>query len=612
MGIRGLWSFIEHHNLGEAVDANGRGGDGALALIIDGSSLYHHLTAKADSGWVLGGDYAGFEAAARAFLGDIVRRGFHVALFLDGGRLESKYLTVKRRMHDHYEDAERINRNLHAGRGALNGVQSGGAAPLMTKESLMAVAREWPPEQLSVHVSPLEADDQCWHHAVVLGDRCLGVITNDTDFALLDAGMIPASSIEMRSGSRIRFRRVARKHVAHAMAIPPRLVPVVAVLVGNDHFEAKTALGAFHRHVRQQFGSHGRARGLVSSMGRFVAHHQDEAIGAALEVSGVSDRGDVLLRFSRQILKYDSSTSSFPDEDSAREIDALGGPDRYRALYDDGRIPSDLLQVRARGVYWWRPLVEDMGHESVYRISAPLRAVLFTLLTAGTDPPVPRDTVSEFVRVGLAMSSERLPLDNTVLDDPDAAILALAGLSPADPIPDGARVEAIALTFVAQASALLLEPHELRALSQMIAALRARRPAAAAAAAAPPRRHNDVDIRASRRSLRVAAAYQSTIWTMISIESVRGRPAPYPSELFDGHLFHELLTALDAAVDGPVATAALEPLPPLAAALFDLASPRLVPLRKKRRRPRPAPPAMARPLEKPAWSLFGLLGETSA
>ncbi|XP_062385135.1 protein asteroid homolog 1 [Sardina pilchardus] len=237
MGVHGLTTYIEKDR---RFLVNVRLQD--TRLVIDGSSLYYSLYFGCGADQQCGGEYEAFAEQVRHFFAALFTCRIQPFVVLDGGMDESdkKFATFRQRANRSIHDANNLSRGTN-----------GSVLPLLTKAVFMQLLSE-----LSVPFfqCPAEADMEI---ATLASQWGCPVLTNDSDFYIFDlrGGYLPfrhfqwaSVAVGKQAPSSHRFVSArcytAQRLCSHFKGLTPQMLPLFAVIMGNDYTPA---------HLKQLF-----------------------------------------------------------------------------------------------------------------------------------------------------------------------------------------------------------------------------------------------------------------------------------------------------------------------------------------------------------------------
>ncbi|KAM6422164.1 single-strand DNA endonuclease ASTE1 [Rhynochetos jubatus] len=380
MGVQGLAGFVEERG---AFFTELRVRD--TKLVIDGSSLYHCLCFASAADFRRGGDYGPFAAAVSDFFGSL--RACRVAPFvvLDGGRgaEDRKLVTLRGRA------AER----LRAAHGLSRG-EGGRLVPLLTREAFVQALRRLGVPFVQCFA---EADREIAGLASRWG---CPVLSLDSDFCVFDlpGGYCPLTHFQwqsVRAGDGAQGCYVpalcfsAEKLCRHFRHPHRRLLPLFAVLSGNDHVDLAALEGFFSRvrfprgRAAGKGGRHGRLQGLLSWLAQFA--EPAEAVDDVLRYLKRHQREEIrelLCACMQDYAPSDVNLEEFFQNGTYGCEDArkAGLPQWVLGALAKGQLApfvSDALLLRSTFLH---VQVENMQRPSAHSAALPIRQVIYGLL----------------------------------------------------------------------------------------------------------------------------------------------------------------------------------------------------------------------------------------
>ncbi|XP_051927878.1 protein asteroid homolog 1 isoform X1 [Hippocampus zosterae] len=252
MGVHGLTTFVEgnRHFLFDVKFKDSR-------LIIDGSSLYFHLYLKHGLDRQHGGDYDAFASLVLEFLSALQACNIEPYVVLDGGIDPSnkKFGTLQQRLQSRVREAE----NMSQGR-------NGSVLPILTRQVFVEVLNQ---RKVSLVQSLAEAD---WDIACLAHQWRCPVLSNDSDFFIFDlpGGYLPLQFFNWTNlnGKASHCYIPVRCYTTQGLCrfyggMNPELLPLCAVLAGNDYGTPKEAERLLHL-VDRRTGGQGNAKSPFS------------------------------------------------------------------------------------------------------------------------------------------------------------------------------------------------------------------------------------------------------------------------------------------------------------------------------------------------------------
>lgn len=236
MGVHGLTSYVEG-NRQFFTDLKLRN----THLVIDGCSLYFRLYFTTGLDQIRGGDYDAFAKVVQRFFAALSSCNVSPFVVLDGGMDETdkKFKTLQERAQSKIHEAHSLSRGFH-----------GSVLPLLTREVFRQVLCE-----LGVPFAQCFSEADFEIASLAHQWRC-PVLTNDSDFYIFDlcGGYLPMTFFEWdnvcskASECYIPARRfTVNRFCSHFNHMNKQLLPLFAVITGNDYTHAKTTDMFFSR-----------------------------------------------------------------------------------------------------------------------------------------------------------------------------------------------------------------------------------------------------------------------------------------------------------------------------------------------------------------------------
>ncbi|XP_030645427.1 protein asteroid homolog 1 [Chanos chanos] len=393
MGVHGLTSYVEgnRHFFTDLRLRDSR-------LVIDGCSLYFRLYFSSGLDQQKGGDYDTFADVVRQFFLALSTCKLHPFIVLDGGidQTEKKFTTLRERAQSKIQEAHALSRGAH-----------GSVLPLLTREVFKQVLSEL---GIPVVQCVSEAD---WEIACLANQWGCPVLTNDSDFYIFDlrGGYLPFaffewSNINGKASERyIPARRfTVNRFCSNFNHMNKQLLPLFAVIAGNDYTPAKTTEMFFSRvelfggpPMGRQGGARGRRanpriEGLLLWLSQFPG--PAEAVEEVLEVLGGKQRGSQRKLLSDGMQDYHlSPTSSLALYFSGSQQALLSTQGLPTVLASQpewllrgltcGRLPPLVLDVLVLHRALLICQVENSRLPSTHTTSQSIRQAFYSLLLRG-------------------------------------------------------------------------------------------------------------------------------------------------------------------------------------------------------------------------------------
>ncbi|KAK2836744.1 hypothetical protein Q7C36_014613 [Tachysurus vachellii] len=297
MGVYGLTSYVEGNRqfFTELKLRN-------THLVIDGCSLYFRLYFTTGLDQKRGGDYDAFANLVRRFFAALFSCNVSPYVVLDGGMDETdkKFKTLRERAQSKIHDAHNLSRGSH-----------GSVLPLLTREVFRQVICE-----LGVPLVQCISEADSEIASLAHQWRC-PVLTNDSDFYIFDlcGGYLPMTFFEWEnvcnkaSEPYIPARRFTiNRFCSHFNHMNKQLLPLFAVIAGNDYTHAKTTEMFFSRvelpTVPRRRGSQSNARIEGFLLWLSVFANPVSALEEVLEILGGKQKGNLRKQITAGIQDY--------------------------------------------------------------------------------------------------------------------------------------------------------------------------------------------------------------------------------------------------------------------------------------------------------------------
>ncbi|CAN9514422.1 unnamed protein product [Ophioblennius macclurei] len=412
MGVQGLFTFVL--NKAGNILPNHKFSD--CQLIIDGTNLLFMLYMDSGLDQNQGGEYAEFEQLLEKFVAALRNCNIKPYVLMDGGADP-----LDRKRDKRIEKATASIRNATAA--AQSGESKGILPPLARSVFIQTMAR------LQVPLAQCygEADKEI---AALAKEWECPVLSNDSDFFIfqLPSGVLPTKLFRWKDATTFVPCKIYRaSSFCTHIELPPEMLPVFAVLAGNDFVNIR-------QFNRSQFGG-GRLEGLLSWLQQSRFPQPEAALDEALRLLGNQDEESRQQLRSQLIMAMEdyqipaSVIKEFFDRGVAPPLpDNLVDwvPDWMRLPLTKAQLTSEVLDVLLLQRIDIRPTVEMSNLPSANLTSRPLRQLMYWLLLGGEGPEV-----TEMDREGLELmfnpvnpvntdTTQRLPLAE--LRQADAAV----------------------------------------------------------------------------------------------------------------------------------------------------------------------------------------------
>nr|XP_046274147.1 protein asteroid homolog 1 [Scatophagus argus] len=283
MGVQGLTTFVEgnKHLFQDVKFRDSR-------LVIDGCSLYFRLYFNHYLDQQHGGEYGAFASQLTRFLSALAACNIQPYVVLDGGvdPSDKKFSTLRQRLQSKIREADSLSHG-----------RSGSVLPILTREVFIQVLIQ---RGVPLVQCPFEADREI---ACLAHQWNCPVLTNDSDFYIFDlpGGYLPFPFFQWSSvnGKGSHCYISALCYTTNRLCrwfggMNPELLPLCAVLIGNDYGAPKDAetllslldVSTLRRGGFKGKGSSPRIEGLLLWLSTFSCPAE-----ALREVSGLMGEG---------------------------------------------------------------------------------------------------------------------------------------------------------------------------------------------------------------------------------------------------------------------------------------------------------------------------------
>lgn len=384
MGVHGLTSYVEG-NRQFFTDLKLRN----TRLVIDGCSLYFRLYFTTGLDQTRGGDYDEFAKVVQRFFTALASCNVSPFVVLDGGMDETdkKFKTVRERAQSKIHEAHSLSRGSH-----------GSILPLLTREVFRQVTCE-----LGVPLVQCISEADFEIASLAHQWRC-PVLTSDSDFYIFDlcGGYLPMAFFEWgnvcgkASECFIPARQfTVNRFCSHFNHMNKQLLPLFAVITGNDYTHAKTTEMFFSRvnlpMVQRRRGgqSNPRIEGFLLWLSAFG--NPAAALEEVLEVMENKQKGNLRKQLTAGIQDYQlppsSSLVQFFSSSQLQTYDLLklpaalmSQPEWLLKQITPGRIPPLVLDVLVHRRAILIAQVENSRLPSSHEASLSIRKMIYGLL----------------------------------------------------------------------------------------------------------------------------------------------------------------------------------------------------------------------------------------
>ncbi|CAB1321272.1 unnamed protein product [Coregonus sp. 'balchen'] len=381
MGVSYLKSFIKHNgNILRSVKFSNS------KLIIDGTNLYNMLFFKARLDERHGGDYDDFKDQVCKFFKALRDCDITPYVIIDGGSdsTDRKFDTLQKRAQSTIKKAKALAESQN---------QVSGVLPTLVKYVFKQVL-----SSLNVPFTQCLCEaDQCIASLAQIWN--CPVLSDDSDFYIFDiqAGCLPMSGFKWQypfvsAQKRIRCQRYTTERFSEEFKINKQLLPVFAVMAGNDNVnlhiwwgdnedkpqivnrQVKQAANRFptFKRLLKWLASFNELREALDSVPSLITHQKSDALSKGIEEYQIPPTLPSYLEefFNNGVAP---SRKCLPDHLSVL-------PDWTVLLLMKGRLSSCIVNVLLHKRMIHRFQVEDFGRPSGYTTSLYIRQVLYGLL----------------------------------------------------------------------------------------------------------------------------------------------------------------------------------------------------------------------------------------
>ena len=365
MGVRGLKTYVDSLPVGEGkvwewFDLRD------TKVVIDGCGLYYHLYISNGTNFIYGGQYDDVKKELQKFITKLKSNNVKPYVVFDGilKRDDIKFDTYKERKIVCVSKVE----SLCNGRKLRDGM----VLPLLAQLTVVQVLREM---KVPYAIADFEADCEIASLANALDAP---VMADDTDFCIfnINRGYIPFPEYYFITPD-IRVRKFSRNAFINHLGINPRMLPLLASLIGNDYI-SKDMLKVFADKVPMPDVGGGR----IPRIAKFLSEHNSvsEAIAAVKPFYPNEERSAferaLLLSIQEYQMKQSNLIDYFDSGDLSCSVRTYNGhllPEWVIELYRQGLIAPEGLSCWCNREVFLPTQCESISLPSAQRRAQDLR-----------------------------------------------------------------------------------------------------------------------------------------------------------------------------------------------------------------------------------------------
>lgn len=347
----------------------------AERLVIDGSNLVYHLYFSGlDQN--RGGEYGAFEDLVTQFIGALQKCDIRPYVVFDGC---ADFSDQKRDT-----ERERAEQRVKKAHQAAESGDNKGVLPTLIWEVFRQTLHGL---DVPIARSFTEADRQA---AALAQEWGCPVLSNDSDFFIfpMKGGMLPTAHFRWQevqqcgAQSFIRCKRYLSSRFCEAVHIRPQLLPVFAVLAGNDY--TKNIAGASERNrSQQQRAPYAKLQDLLQWISGFNKADPQRVFEEVLKNISLEERVQRISSLQEVADHYSlppSSLSSFFNQDTLpplppQMVEVV--PDWMRRPVTEAQFSSDFLDILTNQRVGLSVVVDHKDKPSANQVSLNLRKVLY-------------------------------------------------------------------------------------------------------------------------------------------------------------------------------------------------------------------------------------------
>lgn len=296
MGVTGLTTYVEG-NRQFFTDLKLKNSN----LVIDGCSLYYRLYFSSQIDQKRGGDYDVFASLLRSFFGALRSCNIQPFVVVDGGMdpTDKKFKTLCDRTQSKIREAHSLSLGSR-----------GNVLPILSRQVFKQVVNE-----LGVPLSQCISEADFEIASLAHQWKC-PVLTSDSDFYIFDlpGGYLPMAYFEWENVCRhgaechiLARRFTVNRFCSHFNHMNKQLLPLLAVIIGNDYTPPKITEAFFSRVELQRIPrgrghSNPRIDGLLRWLSMFTS--PIEALEEVLEILGGKHKGSIRKQLTTGVQDY--------------------------------------------------------------------------------------------------------------------------------------------------------------------------------------------------------------------------------------------------------------------------------------------------------------------
>ncbi|XP_070573958.1 single-strand DNA endonuclease ASTE1-like [Ptychodera flava] len=395
MGVRGLTTFVKNPSYTH---------DGSTTLlrphqlsntpvVIDGKGLLQWLYFENDVDCKHGGDYREYETICTEFIEALHQRGVKPFILFDGASNpdDSKVDTLLGRCRERIQDSAKI----------IDGdPESPKLRPPFTTAVFLKVLES---KEVGYVFCDFEADSEIVALANIMGCPVIG---NDSDFFVFDltGGYIPLSSLRWKEARQLSIpcEKYSLDHFCQAYSMRREMVPLLAILLGNDYVSRETFDDLYHRVIKRSGNIPNGPNVRIPRTIRFLQSRQNFADGAKRLLKDEARRQGKEECIEKSLQAYhiapESRYQAYLQQDpSMVDIPDCPLPAAYVDLYRRGAFPADYINLKFRNnrKKLLPNLVEDYIRPSCHLISQRIREAIYGILLHGLHDRAVQETGRE-------------------------------------------------------------------------------------------------------------------------------------------------------------------------------------------------------------------------
>lgn len=527
-------------------------------FIIDGNAFVYHVAFENRTNWTHGGQYAAIADAVTSIVDTCHRSGIELTFLFDGALPQDKIETRLKRHRSYIERCATTIHNLRqinaSNKNDLDGIQYYGdifVIPPLTLEVVIQTLKEL---NVTVKICQAEADGEV---VALANEKKAYVVSQDSDMHVyphVGKGYISLEQWKVPLEKEAKFVSASVFHpesLAKLLVLEPHHLPLLGTLLGNDYLEADiirqpisqwctiegVQIGKSNQHgwpkivaelIRKNNveGDEKLIENIVSQLNPIITKSNmrtKEEIAATLED-----------RIHTSISRYDMSSpllkTNLTREDS---IDTTADQLKYYT----GEFSRQVLDIVKSKTFWTSIFLEDIERECSWNVSRPLREALYGVILLDEENQLVDEYIREKQHLEAIQVQSKADVKKTQHYFYSCHSCTYPELSKINKI---LHPTILCLRYMIYHCSKLIEPqgrlcnHEV--IAMIIAGLKSLAPTLGFGDS--PSLHKIGIPALKKRSLHIAAQYQSTIYSSYLFSQILDIPNYLQSPRVLSHMYH--------------------------------------------------------------------------